>query len=129
VTIRTDADKYLRKFALYNLVLGCLTAFFGLIAVAFSVFAGGMMMQSAMPTAASGMFGAAMVAIAVFVLIFSGLYFATWHFAKKRSAVAVYGMTGLLGLATLFNAITFNIIAFPISLLGVYWGYKSFDAV
>jgi hypothetical protein len=129
LTVRTEADKYLKKFATYNLVLGILTAFFGLIAIAITVFAGGMMMQSAMPTAASGVFGAAMAVVAVFVVVFAGLYFATWHFAKKRSAVAVYGMTGLLALGTLFNAITLNIIGFPIALLGAYWGYKSFDAV
>jgi hypothetical protein len=129
LTVRTEADKYLKKFATYNLALGCLTAFFGLLALVFSLFAGGMMMQSAAPPEMSGVFGAAMTAIAVFIIVIAGLYFATWHFAKKRSAIAVYGMTGLLAIGTVLNAVTLNIIGFPISLLGAYWGYKSFDAV
>jgi len=122
LTVRTEADRYLKKYALLNLAMAILSAFFGLLFVAL-----GGALQSMTPLPPE--FDALLGVLYVIMFAIAALYAAVWYFAKRRSAVAVYGGTVLYGLGTVLNAISLNVIAFPITLLGVYWGYKSFDAV
>jgi hypothetical protein len=122
LVVRTEADKYLKRFAWFNLALAILSAFFGLLFVALGEVIRSM---AGVPTGMEALFG-------VFYVIMFGiaaLYLGVWYFARRRSAVAVYGGTVLYGIGTVLNAVSLNIIGFPITLLGLYWGYKSFDAV
>jgi hypothetical protein len=122
ITVRTEADRYLKKYAILNLAMAILSAFVGLLFVAL-----GSALQSMAPLPPG--FDALLGVFYVIMFAIAALYAAVWYFAKRRSAAAVYGGTALYGIGTLLNAISLNIIAFPITLLGLYWGYKSFDAV
>lgn len=123
LVVRTKADKYLRRFSRFNLGLAIFAAFFGVLALLLQDFVEST--AGAPPAEVAALFGF------VYVLLFglALLYAAIWYFAKRRSTIAVYGATAMFAIGTVVNAATFNLLAFPVSLLGAYWGYRSFGAV